>query len=63
MKKSTIFAIGLACFIGVLAAMQADRWIVHKADEPHFVLGTTPTAIPMSYEGSAGPVDFRPAAK
>jgi S1-C subfamily serine protease len=64
MKKSTIIAFGIACFIGVLTALQADHWLAnHKSSEPHFVMGSTPTAIPAAFESNGGPIDFRLAAK
>ncbi len=62
MKKSSIIAIGIACFVGMLAALQADHWLSRPA-EPHYILGAPPTAIPAAYQTTGGPVDFRLAAK
>lgn len=62
MKRTSILAIGIACFIGVLAALQADHWLL-KPREPHFILGATPTAIPAAFQTNGGPIDFRLAAK
>jgi putative serine protease PepD len=46
----------------VLIALQADHWITdRKANEP-VILGSRPTAMPVSMQ-TAGPVDFRMSAK
>lgn len=64
MKKSSIIAIGLACFVGVFAALQADKWLPKLTERPeHVILGSAPTMIPASLETGGGPVDFRLAAK
>ena len=55
MNKTSILAIGAACFIGVLAALQADHVFSRKTEEPHYVLGTTPTAIPAAWTTATPP--------
>lgn len=64
MKKIHILAIGAACFVGVLGALQADRWLGKKADVPHFNLASNPEVIPAAFDPQTGTgVDFRAAAK
>ena len=65
MKKTGYILAGLACFVGVFAALQADKFLEHKKDAEIFssskssVIGTN-----TAYEPAApGATDFRVAAK
>jgi serine protease Do len=63
MKKTSIMAIGASCFLGVLAALQADHFLASRNDRANYSFGVPPTAIPTSYDPGNGPIDFRAAAK
>src|SRR5579871_1417682 len=65
MKTSSIIAIALAAFVGVLGATELSKWLEHRAatnttySVPHELLATNVDYQPVS----GGPTDFRAAAK
>jgi serine protease Do len=67
MKKIPYLFLIVACFVGVLAALQVDRYFDRRAaglSNGDVVLGSTAQLIPAAYEQDpAGSVDFRAAAK
>lgn len=64
MKKIHIAAVGAACFVGVLGALQADHFLAKRGEEPHFNIASNSDIIPAAYDAQGGgAVDFRVAAK
>jgi S1-C subfamily serine protease len=65
MKRTTYVFLALACFVGVLGALQLDHWLAKKplAINTDF-LHTSAKPLPIDYTGTiAAPADFRVAAK
>lgn len=64
MKTSTIVLASVAIFASVLGALQADRFLAHRADQqPVNLMASTESIRPVEYDAASGPPDFRAAAK
>jgi serine protease Do len=66
MKKIPYLFLIVACFIGVLAALQIDHFLAGRAaglSNGDVVLGSTARILPTAFEQEVGSVDFRAAAK
>jgi S1-C subfamily serine protease len=64
MKKSTIaFVVAIACFAGVLGALRVDRYLQSRSDRSPVEFSSTVKTMPIAYEQTSAPPDFRAAAK
>lgn len=64
MKTSSVVAAGFACFVGALAAIETSKRLEHHASGTAITVPPELTAQSVDYQApSAGPADFRAAAK